>query len=133
MSGIRKQDAGFTLVELMIVMAIIGILAVIAVPSYVTAVKHSKEAVLKEDLFILRGAIDSYTMDKQKAPQSLDDLLQDGYIKAIPDDPMTHSNTTWVTDTGDSVHSLDQSEPGIDDVHSGSSETGSDGQAYSTW
>lgn len=133
MGGIRKQDAGFTLVELMIVMAIIGILAVIAVPSYVTAVKHSKEAVLKEDLFILRGAIDSYTMDKQKAPQSLDDLIQDGYIKAIPDDPMTHSNTTWVTDTGDSVHSLDQSEPGVDDVHSGSDETGSDGQAYSTW
>jgi general secretion pathway protein G len=133
MSGIRKQDAGFTLVELMIVMAIIGILAVIAVPSYVTAIKHSKEAVLKEDLFILRGAIDSYTMDKQKAPQSLDDLIQDGYIKAIPDDPMTHSNTTWVTDTGDSVHSLDQSEPGVDDVHSGSGETGSDGQAYSTW
>ena len=133
MGGIRKQDAGFTLVELMIVMAIIGILAVIAVPSYVTAIKHSKEAVLKEDLFILRGAIDSYTMDKQKAPQSLDDLIQDGYIKAIPDDPMTHSNTTWVTDTGDSVHSLDQSEPGVDDVHSGSGETGSDGQAYSTW
>jgi general secretion pathway protein G len=133
MGGIRKQDAGFTLVELMIVMAIIGILAVIAVPSYVTAVKHSKEAVLKEDLFVLRGAIDSYTMDKQKAPQSLDDLIQDGYIKAIPNDPMTHSNTTWVTDTGDSVHSLDQSEPGIDDIHSGSSESGSDGQAYSTW
>ena len=133
MRRIQRQDAGFTLVELMIVMAIIGILAVIAVPSYVTAVKHSKEAVLKEDLFVLRGAIDSYTMDKQKAPQSLDDLIQDGYIKAIPNDPMTHSNTTWVTDTGDSVHSLDQSEPGIDDIHSGSSESGSDGQAYSTW
>ena len=133
MGRIRKQDAGFTLVELMIVMAIIGILAVIAVPSYITAIKHSREAVLKEDLFVLRGAIDSYTMDKQKAPQSLDDLTQEGYLKAIPEDPMTHSNTTWVTDTGDSVHSLDQSEPGIDDVHSGSSDMGTDGQAYSTW
>jgi general secretion pathway protein G len=133
MRRIHKQDAGFTLVELMIVMAIIGILAVIAVPSYITAVRHSKEAVLKEDLFVLRGAIDSYTMDKQKAPQSLDDLTQEGYIKAIPEDPMTHSNSTWVTDTGDSVHSLDQSEPGIDDVHSGSGDTGTDGQAYSTW
>jgi len=133
MGGIRKQDAGFTLVELMIVMAIIGILAVIAVPSYVTAVKHSREAVLKEDLFVLRGAIDSYTMDKQKAPQALDDLVQEGYIKVIPDDPMTHSNTTWVVDTGDSVHSLDQSDPGIDDVHSGSGDTGSDGVAYSSW
>jgi len=133
MGRIRKQDAGFTLVELMIVMAIIGILAVIAVPSYKTAVKHAREAVLKEDLFVLRGAIDSYTMDKQKAPQSLDDLTQAGYIKAIPEDPMTHSNTTWVADTGDSVHSLDQSEPGIDDVHSGSGDPGSDGVAYSSW
>jgi general secretion pathway protein G len=133
MSGIRKQDAGFTLVELMIVMAIIGILAVIAVPSYITAVRHSKEAVLKEDLFVLRGAIDSYTMDKEKAPQSLDDLTQEGYIKAIPDDPMTHSNTTWVTDSSDAMHSLDQTDPGIEDIHSGSSETGTDGQAYSTW
>ena len=133
MGRIGKQDAGFTLVELMIVMAIIGILAVIAVPSYVTAVKHSREAVLKEDLFVLRGAIDSYTMDKQKAPQALDDLTQEGYIKAIPEDPMTHSNTTWVVDTGDSVHSLDQSDPGIDDVHSGSGDTGSDGVAYSSW
>jgi general secretion pathway protein G len=133
MSGIRKQDAGFTLVELMIVMAIIGILAVIAVPSYITAVKHAREAVLKEDLFMLRGAIDSYTMDKQKAPQSLDDLIEDGYIKAIPEDPMTHSNTTWVTDSSDAMHSLDQTDPGIDDVHSGSGDTGSDGQSYSTW
>jgi|SRR5580692_1401100 general secretion pathway protein G len=133
MGAIRKQDAGFTLVELMIVMAIIGILAVIAVPSYVTAVRHSKEAVLKEDLFVLRGAIDSYTMDKQKGPQALDDLVQEGYIKVIPDDPMTHSNTTWVTDTSDTMHSLDQTDPGIDDIHSGSSEIGTDQQAYSTW
>jgi general secretion pathway protein G len=132
-SRIHKQDAGFTLVELMIVMAIIGILAVIAVPSYITAVKHSREAVLREDLFVLRGAIDSYTMDKQKAPQSLDDLTQEGYIKALPEDPMTHSSTTWVPDTGDAVHSLDQSDPGIDDVHSGSNDLGTDGQAYSTW
>ena len=129
----RKQDAGFTLIELMIVMAIIGVLAVIAVPSYVSALKHAREAVLKEDLHVLREAIDSYTMDKQKAPQTLDDLIQDGYLKSIPEDPMTRSTTTWVTDTSDAMHSLDETDPGIDDIHSGSEETGSDGQPYSTW
>jgi general secretion pathway protein G len=131
--SIRKQDAGFTLVELMIVMAIIGVLAVVAIPSYVTAIHHAREAVLKEDLQIMRGAIDSYTMDKQKAPQSLDDLIQDGYLKVIPEDPMTHTKDTWVTDTSDSLHSMDQTDPGIDDIHSGSQDTGSDGQPYSTW
>jgi general secretion pathway protein G len=131
--GRFKKDAGFTLVELMIVMAIIGVLAMVAVPSYISALKHAREAVLKEDLHTLRAAIDSYTMDKQKAPQSLDDLLQDGYLKSIPEDPMTKSTTTWVTDTSDSMHSLDQTDPGIDDIHSGSDETGSDGQPYNTW
>ncbi len=133
MSRIRKGDSGFTLVELMIVMAIIGILAVIAVPSYMAAIKHANEAVLRTDLQVLRGAIDSYTMDKQKAPQSLDDLIQDGYLKTIPVDPMTHSNSTWVTDSSDALHSLDQTDPGVDDVHSGSTESGSDGQPYNTW
>ncbi len=131
--GRRNKDAGFTLVELMIVMAIIGVLAVIAVPSYIAAIKHAREAVLKEDLHILRAAIDSYTMDKQKAPQSLDDLVQEGYLKTIPEDPMTHSTSTWVTDTSDSMHSLDETDPGVDDVHSGSDEPGSDGQPYNTW
>jgi general secretion pathway protein G len=130
---IHKQDEGFTLVELMIVMAIIGVLAVVAVPSYISALRHAREAVLKEDLHILRSAIDSYTMDKQKAPQALDDLVQEGYLKTIPEDPMTRSSSTWATDSSDAMHSLDQTDPGIDDVHSGSQESGSDGQAYSTW
>jgi len=129
----QKHDAGFTLVELMIVMAIIGVLAVVAVPSYISALRHAREAVLKEDLHVMRAAIDSYTMDKQKAPQALDDLLQEGYLKTIPEDPVTRSTTTWVTDTSDAMHSLDQTDPGIDDVHSGSDETGSDGQPYNTW
>ncbi|HEY1648119.1 MAG TPA: prepilin-type N-terminal cleavage/methylation domain-containing protein [Bryobacteraceae bacterium] len=132
MKGIRKNDAGFTLIELMIVMAIILILTTMVVPSYIGAMKHAREAVLKEDLSVLRNAIDSYTMDKQKAPQSLDDLVQNGYLRAIPEDPMTHDKS-WVTDTSDAMYSIDETEPGITDVHSGSEETSSDGQPYSSW
>jgi general secretion pathway protein G len=127
------RESGFTLVELMIVMAIIGILATLAIPSYVSAIKHAREAVLMEDLHVMRGAIDSYTMDKQKAPQSLDDLVQEGYLKVVPEDPFTHSKDTWVTDTSDAMYSLDQTEPGVDDVHSGDEENGSNGQPYSSW
>lgn len=129
----RTKDAGFTLMELMIVMAIIAILATLAVPSFKGALRSAREAVLKEDLHVMRAAIDSYTMDKQKAPQSLDDLIQDGYLRSIPQDPMTKSNETWATDTSDALSSVDQTDPGINDVHSGSQDTGSDGQPYSAW
>ena len=129
----RKHDAGFTLVELMIVMAIIGVLATLAIPSFVGALKQAREAVLKEDLHVLRTAIDSYTADKQKAPQSLDDLITDGYLKTIPEDPMTHSKDTWVTDTSDTLSSVDQTDPGINNIHSGAQDQGSDGQPYSEW
>lgn len=129
----RKRANGFTLIELIIVMAIIAILASLAVPSYLSSMKAAKEAVLKEDLHVMRHAIDSYTMDKEKAPQSLDDLVQAGYLKSIPTDPMTHSSDTWVTSTDDTLESVDQSEPGINDVHSGSQQVGSNGQMYSTW
>ncbi len=128
-----KQDAGFTLIELLVVMAIISILATLAVPYFAAALKHAREAVLKEDLQTMRMAIDSYTMDKQKGPQSLDDMVQEGYLKSVPEDPMTHSKDTWVTDSNDSMYSLDETEPGIDNVHSGSDENGSDGQPYSSW
>jgi len=129
----NSGESGFTLVELMVVMLIIGVLAAIAIPNFVASIKNAKEAVLKEDLHVMRNAIDSYTMDKQKAPQSLEDLVQSGYLREIPQDPMTHSRETWVTTTDDTLESIDQTEPGMNDVHSGSQEVGTDGQSYSTW
>jgi general secretion pathway protein G len=109
------------------------VLATLAIPSYVGAMRSAREAVLKQDLQTMRTAIDSYTEDKQKGPQSLDDLVQDGYLKEIPVDPITRSKETWVTDTSDSLHSLDQTDPGVDNVHSGSTELGADGKSYAEW
>ena len=118
----------------MIVMTIMLVLVAVAIPAYQATVRAAREAVLKEDLHTMRAAIDSYTADKQKAPQSMDDLVQEGYLRVVPEDPMTHSKDTWVTDTTDSYRSTDQTDAGgIDDVHSGSQDTGSDGQPYSTW
>lgn len=129
----RNPEQGFTLLELMIVMVIISVLAAIAVPSYINAVRHAREATLRADLYEMRRAIDSYTVDKQKAPQSLDDLVQAGYLKTMPVDPFTHRSDTWVPAQSDTLSSIDQTEPGIDDVHSGAQLVGSDGTAYNTW
>ena len=128
-----KLNEGFTLIELMIVMVIIGLLAAIAVPMYVQSVRHAKEAVLKEDLRTLRSAIDAYTVDKQKAPQSLDDLVQAGYIKAMPKDPFTNRADTWIPAQDDTLQTVDQTEAGINDVHSGAQDVASDGTSYSSW
>ena len=128
-----ENNDGFTLVELMIVMAIIAILATIAVPSYTANVKHAREAVLKEDLHTMRSAIDSYTYDKQKAPQSLDELVQSGYLHELPKDPFTQRSDTWLPSEGSSLTSLDETQGGIDDIHSGSQQVSSDGTTYNTW
>ena len=129
----RTAEQGFTLLELMIVMVVIGLLAAIAIPSYTNNIRNAREAVLKEDLHAMRTAIDSYTVDKQKAPQTLDDLVQAGYLKSLPVDPFTHRSDTWVPVQDDSLSTTDQTEPGIDDVHSGAQQTASDGTAYNTW
>lgn len=129
----RSSEQGFTLLELMIVMVVIGVLAAIAIPSYTNNIRNAKEAVLKEDLHTMRTAIDSYTVDKQKAPQSLDDLVQAGYLKTMPVDPFTRRDDTWMPVEDDAMSTTDQTQSGIDDVHSGSQETASDGTSYSTW
>ena len=127
------SQSGFTLVELMVVMAIIAVLMAVAVPSFISAIRSAREAALREDLHTMRDAIEQYTEDKEAAPQSLDDLVQAGYLKSLPIDPMTHSNTTWVPNQSDTYSSLDQSQTGIDDVHSGSDLVGSNGEPYSQW
>ncbi|HMJ22320.1 MAG TPA: prepilin-type N-terminal cleavage/methylation domain-containing protein [Terriglobales bacterium] len=129
----NKRDRGFTLIELMIVISMILILVSISIPAYNQSILRAKESVLKQDLFQLRSLISQYTLDKQKAPQSLDDLVQAGYIKQIPLDPMTGSNSTWTVDQEDSLMSVDQQDPGINDVHSGATQGSSDGTAHSTW
>jgi general secretion pathway protein G len=117
----------------MIVMAIIGTLTAIAIPSYINAVHHAREAVLREDLHTMRQAIDSYTVDKEKAPQSLDDLVQSGYLKAIPVDPMTGRDDTWMPDTSDTLMDIDETAGGINNVHSGAQGIATDGTSYNQW
>jgi general secretion pathway protein G len=130
---LASEEGGFTLLELLIVMVIIATLAAIAVPMYLRNVQAAKEAVLREDLHVMRQAISSYTVDKEKAPQSLDELVSGGYLKAIPKDPITGRTDTWVTSQTDTLASIDQTQGGIDDVHSGAQQVGTDGTTYNTW
>jgi len=124
---------GFTFVELVVVITIVVILITMAIPIYNNTIKRSKETVLKQNLFTLRTVIDNYTFDKQKAPQSLQDLVSDGYLRTVPNDPMTGSNNTWRTIQEDAVQTVNQSEPGIFDVKSGSDKIGLDGTPYAEW
>ena len=122
---------GFTLIELMIVMAIIAILMSIAVPIYNRSITRARESVLRNNLFTMRTVIDEYTYDKQKAPQSLQDLVTEGYLRQIPVDPMTGTSDTWKTIMEDALNAVNQTEPGIFDVRSGSDKTSSEGTPYS--
>jgi general secretion pathway protein G len=118
----------------MIVMAIIATLAAMAIPAFTRNVVAAKEAVLREDLQVMRTAIGSYTVDKQKAPQSLQDLVEGGYLKAIPKDPITGRTDSWITSQSDTLSSVDQTDSGgIDDVHSGAQVTATDGSSYNSW
>ena len=129
----RHRRRGFSLIELMIVMAIIVILIGMAVPYYQKSILRSRETVLRSNLFSMRSMIDEYSFDKQKAPQTLEDLVHDGYLREIPKDPITNSNDTWRLVMEDAGQSVNQTEPGIFDVHSGSDKTGLDGTSYADW
>jgi general secretion pathway protein G len=129
----RRGENGFTLIELIIVMTVIGILASVAIPFFVNSVKRSREAVLKEDLHTMRAAIDSYTVDREQAPQSLDDLVQAGYLKSVPIDPITTKADTWITSQSDVLTSISETQGGISDVHSGAQGLATDGSSYNSW
>src|SRR3989440_4662135 len=118
-TGKHTGKGGFTLLELMIVITIIAILASIAIPMYQAVVLRSKETVLKNNLHELRTTIDQYTADKKKAPQTLQDLVDGGYYREIPVDPITNSRDTWEPVMDSSVSSPDQTESGLSDVKSG--------------
>ena len=129
----RSLQPGFTLIELMVVISIIVILMSVAIPRYQASILRARETVLRDDLYTLRSVIDQYTLDKQKAPQSLQDLVDAGYLKTLPMDPFTNSRETWVPITDESIMSPDQTQPGIIDVHSGSEQKSTEGSTYSSW
>jgi general secretion pathway protein G len=128
-----RKRTGYTLIELIIVMAIISILLATAVPMYQKSLVRTKESLLKNNLFTLRTVIDEYTFDKQKAPQTLQDLVDQGYLRGVPLDPITGTNQSWRVIMEDAVSTVDQTQPGIYDVRSGSDLKSLEGNAYSEW
>lgn len=127
-----RSRRGWTLVEIIIVLTIISILVAVSVPMYQKVVTRTRESVLKSNLFTIRTVIDEYTYDKKKAPQSLEDLVTEGYLRQIPEDPMTGTQN-WRVINEDAVTMVDQTEPGIYDVRSSSDKTSLEGTPYSEW
>jgi general secretion pathway protein G len=128
-----RWQRGFTLIELMVVMAIISVLLAIALPVYQKSIVRAKESVLRNNLFTLRSMIDEYTIDKQKAPETLQDLVSQGYLRQVPQDPITGSDQTWKLIMEDTPIGGSNNPPGIFDVRSGSDKTALDGTPYADW
>ncbi len=133
MKDSHRRANGFTLIELLIVIALISILASMGVVQYRNSVQSSKEAVLHTDLFRMRDAIDQYYADKAKYPASLDALVSDGYMRGIPEDPITKSADTWQTVPAEPEPGNTSADPGIYNVKSGAPGTGLDGTSYADW
>ena len=129
----KRKSAGFTLIELMVVMAITVIIIAIAIPHYQRSIVRTKESLLKNNLFTLRTVIDEYAYDKQKAPQSLQDLVSEHYLRDVPMDPITGNSSSWKIIMEDASQAVNSTEPGIFDVRSGSDKIGLDGTPYSEW
>ncbi len=125
--------SGFTLVELLIVMALISLLAAMAVVQYKNSVRRSEEAVLKTNLFRVRDAIDQYYADKGKYPASLESLVSDGYLRAVPEDPITKSRDTWQTVPAEPDPNNPSADPGIYNIKSGAPGSALDGSSYVDW
>jgi general secretion pathway protein G len=132
-SALPGADAGFTLIELMVVIALISVLAGMGVVQYRNSVVRVKEAVLREDLFRMRDAIDQYYADKAKYPAGLEALVSDGYLRQVPKDPITNSSDTWQTVPSEPDAGNPEAEAGIFDVKSGSDRTSMDGSRYAEW
>jgi len=128
-----RGQRGFTLIELMVVMAITSVLLAIALPIYQKSIIRARESVLRNNLFTLRTMIDEFTIDKQKAPESLQSLVSEGYLRQIPQDPITNSDQTWRVIMEETPVGGASSSPGVFDVKSGSDKTGLDGTPYSEW
>ena len=126
-------DSGFTMLELMVVMTLIVVLATMGMTQYKSSQIYAREAVLKEDLFRLRDAIDQFYADKGQYPSTLDALVSDGYLRKVPDDPFTKSNSTWQTVPAEPDPNNPNVEPGVYDVKSGADGTALDGTKYSEW
>ena len=132
-SDFRSTERGFTMIEILIVMTLIVVLAGLGLVQYRTSVQRAEEAVLKENLFRLRDAIDQYYADKTKYPGSLSDLVSEGYIREVPKDPMTQSADSWQSTPAEPDANNPASTGGIYDVKSGSDRTAIDGTRYSEW
>jgi general secretion pathway protein G len=131
--SLLRAQSGFTLIELLIVLALITILASMGVVQYRNSVRHTQESVLRTDLFRMRDAIDQYYADKNKYPASLDTLVSDGYLRRVPEDPISKSTDSWQTVAAEPDPSNPTAEPGIYDVKSGAQGTALDGTNYSDW